>query len=230
MLSYLQKAHRFLVNQSFYPLVLASILAGIFFILRAIYAKNLHYSNLVWNLFLAWVPYGLSMATAAVGRLFPRLGWLLVIPGMVWLAFFPNAPYIVTDFYHLSWRPPVPLWYDIMLISAYAFTGCFLAIASLRTMQSLVEQALGQVIGWFFAAGALGLSGLGVYLGRFGRWNSWDLLLNPKAVLKDIAFQALNPFENLRFIGFTVMFTAILFVFYWMFVSAGRPQAASDSA
>jgi uncharacterized membrane protein len=230
MFPYLLKTHRFLASQSFYPLVLASALSVIFFILRTVYAESTNYINLVWNLFLAWVPYGFSMLAAGLNRLFSRLWWLLIIPGAAWLAFFPNAPYLVTDFYHLDWRPPVPLWYDIMLIAAYAFTGCFLAIASLRTMQLLVERWLGRVVGWLFAAGTLALSGLGVYLGRFGRWNSWDLLLHPNEVLKDIALQMLNPLDNLRFIGFTVMFTAILFVFYLMFVSTSRTHPVTDSA
>ncbi|MBN2147505.1 MAG: DUF1361 domain-containing protein [Anaerolineales bacterium] len=229
MFSYLQKAHRFLYNQSVYPLVLASFLSVIFLFGRFIYAESLNYRNLVWNLFLAWVPYGFSLIATLLHRLFPK-AWLVLLPfGAAWLAFFPNAPYIVTDFYHLTDRPPVPLWYDIMLIAIYAFTGCFLAIASLRSMHILVEHYLGRLIGWLFVAASLALSGLGVYLGRFGRWNSWDILLQPKDVLKDIAVQVLNPLDNLRFIGFTLMFTAILFVFYLMFLSMRHPQDAHTS-
>ncbi len=227
-MSLLRSTHRFLVSQSFYPLVLASFLSLIFFIGRVVYTDSWNYRNLVWNLFLAWVPYGFSMLAAGIGRLAPRHGWLLILPGVAWLAFFPNAPYIITDFYHLVLRPPVPLWFDIMLIAIFAFTGFFLAIASLRTMQYLVERHLGKIIGWLFAIGALGLSGLGVYMGRFGRWNTWDILLHPKPVLKDIAEHVLNPLENPGFTGFTLMFTAVLFVFYLMFVSMSHPQAAEE--
>jgi uncharacterized membrane protein len=219
MIDLLRRAHRFLSNQSFYPLVLASILALIFFTMRVIYSDAWYYRNLVWNLILAWIPYIFSMTAALMNLLLPKQWWLIIPPSLIWLLFIPNAPYIVTDFYHLVERRPVPLWYDIGLIAIYAFTGCFLAIASLRTMQHLVQKYLGTLLSWVFAFSVLGLCGLGIYLGRFGRWNSWDLLTNTQAVLTDIALHLLNPFENPRFIGFTLMFTAILMVFYLMFVS-----------
>jgi len=221
--------HRFLGGQSFYPLLLASGLAVSFFIARLLYSGSGEYRVLVWNLFLAWVPYGCSLMADGTHRIFPRLWWLLLPIGLVWLAFFPNAPYIVTDFYHLIERPPVPLWYDIGLIAIFAFTGCFLAIASLRIVHILAEKFLGKVAGWCFVAIALGLSGLGIYLGRFGRYNSWDLLVNPTGVLKDIAVRVLNPLDNLRFVGFTLMFTAILLVFYLMFVSMGQADLSRQS-
>src|SRR4051794_26818533 len=66
---------------------------------------------LVWNLFLAWIPFVLALALYD-GR---RRGWgggRLLALGVAWLAFFPNAPYIVTDFVHLNRDPLSPLWYD----------------------------------------------------------------------------------------------------------------------
>ena len=136
---------------------------------------------------------------------------------------------MVTDFYHLDARPPIPLWFDISLIAIFAFTGCFLAIASLRSIHIIIEGFLGKIIGWIFALFALGLGSLGVYLGRFGRFNSWDILLKPKSVLKEIVFNILNPMDNLGFVGFTLMFTSILLVFYLMFVTASHPSDPSPA-
>ncbi|RPI27626.1 MAG: DUF1361 domain-containing protein [Chloroflexota bacterium] len=219
MLIHLKNFHRFLTSQSFYPIVLSTLLALGFFMGRALYARNWHFSGLVWNLFLAWVPYGFSIMAASLNRLFPRHAWLLLGPGALWLIFFPNAPYIVTDFLHLLELPPVPFWYDIGLLATFAWTGCFLAIASLRTMQYLVSSYLGRWMSWFFAAIVLVLGGLGIYLGRFGRWNSWDLFFQPFDIVKDILVRLINPFDNLRFFGFTMMFTAFLFVLYMTFAS-----------
>jgi len=134
---------------------------------------------------------------------------------------------MVTDFYHLDARPPVPLWFDISLIAIFAFTGCFLAIASLRSIHLIIEGFLGRFIGWVFALLSLGLGSLGVYLGRFGRFNSWDILFEPKSVVKEIAYTILNPLDNLGFVGFTIMFTSILLVFYLMFVTASNPALPS---
>lgn len=220
MLRSFTNLHRFLTSQSLYPILLSTFLALAFFVGRVLYSGIWwHYSNLVWNLFLAWVPYLFSILAAGIYLKYPHQWWLLLVPGVLWLVFFPNAPYIVTDFLHLEYRPPVPLWYDIGLLATFAWTGCFLAIASLRTMQFLVRQSLGSFLSWAFAAGALALSGLGIYLGRFGRFNSWDLIFQPKDVVRDIFVRMLNPFNNLRFFGFTIMFTAFLLVLYLMFVS-----------
>jgi uncharacterized membrane protein len=222
----LRNLNRFLLSQSFYPLCLSSLLAYTFFTFRVIYSGSSNYSNLIWNLFLAWLPYVFNIIATVLHRGYRGKWGLLLLAGIGWLVFFPNAPYIVTDFYHLELRPPIPLWFDISLIAIFAFTGCFLAIASLRGIHFLVEEYFGKITGWLFALFALGIGSLGVYLGRFGRWNSWDLLIYPKSLLKDIAQQLLNPLDNLGFIGFTLMLTSILIVFYLMFVSASYSKEA----
>ncbi|OGO12537.1 MAG: hypothetical protein A2Y53_08925 [Chloroflexi bacterium RBG_16_47_49] len=221
--------NRFLQTHSFYPLFLSSLMAGAFFAFRVLYSGSKNYSNLLWNLFLAWLPYILSVIASSIYRTNRKhLGFILILT-FFWLVFFPNAPYMVTDFYHLDARPPIPLWFDISLIAIFAFTGCFLAIASLRSIHIIIEGFLGKIIGWIFALFALGLGSLGVYLGRFGRFNSWDILLKPKSVLKEIVFNILNPMDNLGFVGFTLMFTSILLVFYLMFVTASHPSDPSPA-
>jgi len=222
MITSLTALNRFLRVHSFYPLFLSSLMACAFFAFRVSYSGTNNYSNLLSNLFLAWLPYILSVLAASAYRLHPNRWWVILVLGFFWLVFFPNAPYMVTDFYHLDPRPPIPLWFDISLIAIFAFTGCFLAIASLRSIHIIIERFLGKFIGWLFALFTLGLGSLGVYLGRFSRFNSWDILLEPKPVLKDIAYNLLNPLDNLGFIGFTIMFTSILLVFYLMFVTVSN--------
>jgi uncharacterized membrane protein len=229
MPNFISRLHRFLVSQSFYPIVLSAALALAIFIARVLVSGNrIVYANLVWNLLLAWIPYLFSMLAAAFHRLFPGRWWLLIIPGGIWLAFFPNAPYILTDFFHLTPRPAIPLWYDILLLISFSWTGIFLAVASLRTMQMLVNAYLGGVISWIFVALALGLGGLGIYLGRFERWNSWDLLAHPRSILHDITSRLTNPLENLRFFIFTTLFTCLLLVCYLMFISMRHAAEADE--
>jgi uncharacterized membrane protein len=152
--------------------MLSSLMACTFFAFRVFYSGTNNYSNLLWNLFLAWLPYLLSVITSSVYRITPNRWGLILLLGILWLVFFPNAPYMVTDFYHLDPRPPIPLWFDISLIALFAFTGCFLAIASLRSIHLIVDGFFGKFTGWLFALFTLGLGSLGVYLGRFGRYNS----------------------------------------------------------
>jgi uncharacterized membrane protein len=229
MPSRMTTVHRYLISQSFYPLVLSSLLAMLMYAARVLLGHSWNYINLVWNLVLAWVPYLCSLIAFALFRKDSSRWMRLILPGLLWLGFFPNAPYMVTDFLHLQLRPYIPLWYDILLLATFAWTGCFLAIASLRTMQFLVKRFLGGFLSWIFALAALGLSSLGIYLGRFERWNSWDLLLQQKAVLKDILLRLVNPFDNLGFVGFTILVTAFLIVSYLTFTSISRLEVPGDS-
>jgi uncharacterized membrane protein len=90
----------------------------------------------------------------------------------------------------------------------------------------MIDNSVGRVLGWLFALFALSLASFGVYLGRFGRYNTWDILFEPKSLLKEITSNLLNPLDNLGFLGFTIMFTCILLVFYLMFVTASSPNDA----
>ena len=191
---------------------LASGLCCAFLAVRILYLKQVAFTGLVWNLFLAWVPLGAALATYAWrGR---RGNWL-VVPAcaVVWFLFFPNAPYIVTDILHLQPREGVPYWYDLIMLMAFALTGLFLGYLSLYLMQEVVRGWLGSAASWVFALVMLGLSAFGIYLGRFVRWNSWDALLEPLNTLTEAASIA-NPARNPQALAFSVTFFAFSLVCY----------------
>ena len=210
----LRRGYRFAARHALLPVVLSSLLALGLFAARVWRSESVTFRFLVWNLVLAWIPYLCSLWAAHLHRRYPGRWWLLLPAGLSWLAFFPNAPYIVTDFWHLQARPPIPVWYDIGMLSAFALSGLFLAVFSLRIIHDLVRQHVGAVLGWLFAAVALGLGGLGIYLGRFLRWNSWDLVFHPRGVLTDVAVRLADPLAHPQAVGVTVLFAAILFVCY----------------
>ncbi|MDH5506567.1 MAG: DUF1361 domain-containing protein [Anaerolineae bacterium] len=214
-----KNTYSFLHGHAFYPMTLASLLGFGMFAARVLKSDTLHFINLPWNLFLAWVPYLCSLWVASIHARHPRRWWALLVPGALWLLFFPNAPYIVTDFLHLVPRYGIPIWYDILMLATFAWTGIFLGFASLRAMQNIAVDYFGAFFSWLFVAGSLALGGLGIYLGRFSRWNSWDILSHPKSILKDIAIRFLDPFSNKQFYGFTLMVTAFLLVGYLTFTS-----------
>ena len=223
----LRRAHRFLVSQALYAVVLSSLLACGIYAGRVFRAHSFSpYHGLVWNLLLAWAPYVCSVWIAYWHHRHPRRWWYLVLPSALWLVFFPNAPYIVTDLWHLRERPPIPMWYDIGLFVAFAWTGCFLAIVSLRSMQAVVKTFLGQAMSWIFVFGILAMSGFGIYLGRFLRWNSWDLIFHPRSVLLDVAAWLIHPRSHLQTFGFSFLFAAILLVCYLTFTSLQHNEQA----
>ncbi len=193
-------------------LVLASVLSCGFVIFRAEYSEKL-VGVFFWNLFLAWVPLVMALAVYALAARGGRRWFLMLAIGVVWFLFFPNAPYIVTDLVHLKERPPVPYWYDLICIMAFAQTGLFVGYLSLYLMQEVVRAWLGRWFGWLFALVMLGLSAFGIYLGRFLRWNSWDAFTDPIDTLRNAARVA-NPWNNPQPLAFSVTFFAFSLVCY----------------
>jgi uncharacterized membrane protein len=181
------------------------------------------YSNLVFNLGLAWIPLGAAVLAYIASR--NRITFYLIMPicTLVWLIFFPNAPYLLTDFQHLAFTEgSAPLWFDVILMIWFAWTGLLLGIASLYLMHEIVAATFTPFIGWVFAIGATTLSSIGVYLGRFLRWNSWDLLYDPIPIARDMVAIVRNPISNLPTYVFTILFTLLfLFIYVTIHLFAG---------
>ena len=143
---------------------------------------------------------------------------------LLWLLFFPNAPYMLTDFIHVGESPSVPLWYDALMLSSFAWTALLLGFASLYLVQIVVRSVVGAAWSWVVVAAALALSSFGVYLGRFVRFNSWDALLRPGRVAQVISNQLENPLHHPRMVAVLVVLTAFLLVGYvvlYAFVEMG---------
>jgi len=182
------------------------------------------FTGLIWNLFLAWIPFVLAVAAYDRWRRHGA-GPMLVGLGALWLLLFPNAPYIVTDYVHLDRTADAPYWYDAVTVSAFAWTGVLLGFASLFLVQTVVRQWRGVLSGWVFAGVALALGSLGIYLGRFLRLNSWDALEHPTVLPRILHTVARNPFAYQQAIGVTVLFTVALGFAYFLlynFAVVGR--------
>lgn len=174
---------------------------------------TMRFGFLVWNLFLAFVPLLAASLLAVADR---RRSPALVQAGCfaLWLLFLPNAPYLLTDLIHLRHRPPVPLWYDLALILSYALTGLLLGYVSLAVVQRVVARRFGAAAGWVVAVASLGLSGFGIYLGRFLRWNSWEVLTRPAPLFAFFADCLLNPRSHAGMIAVTLIFGGALTLGY----------------
>jgi len=175
---------------------------------RAIYAKQLLYRFLPGNLILAWIPLVFALAVYALRARGSRHWLLLGACAFVWFVFYPNAPYLITDLIHLKTRAPVPHWFDIILFMSFAWTGLLLGYLSLYLMQEVVRNWLGRARGWQFAIGMLALGALGVFLGRFWRWNSWEVATHPVGLASD----ALRRLSGMA-LGEAAAFAATFFAF-----------------
>ena len=206
-------------------LVFASAICVALLAARMVYAWSRNYDFLAGNLFLAWLPMLCSLAAYNAFKRRTKLSWLVVAGcTLAWLLFFPNAPYILTDVMHLAPRPDAPLWFDVLLVVAFAWTGLCLGLVSLLLMQALVRRAAGALASWGFALGVLGISGVGIYIGRFLRWNSWDLILSPAGVLGDLFDAVQHPLLHARPLVFSGLFSVFLIGAYFMFVALTHLQ------
>jgi uncharacterized membrane protein len=142
-----------------------------------------------------------------------RASWLW-IPFGIWLCFFPNAPYILTDLFHLRPRTGVPYWYDLALILFFAWNGLMLGFASMMDIQAVFTSRFHTAVGWIISIGSLLLAGFGIYLGRYLRWNSWDVVSAPTELLNDIAARILNPLAHPHAYGVTILFSTFLLLGY----------------
>ena len=205
-------------------LVAVSLFCVALVLVRYAESGSTNFFGLIWNLFLAWIPFVLAVVVYDRWRRHGARPALLVI-GVLWLLFFPNAPYIVTDFVHLEQTSDAPYWYDAVTVSAFAWTGVLLGFASLFLVQTVVRQWRGVISGWVFAGVALALGSLGIYLGRFLRLNSWDALEHPTVIPRILHGVARNPFAYQEAIGVTVLFTVALgfaYVLLYSFAVVGR--------
>jgi len=206
------------MKNQLYLLGLLSSVSIVMVIGRVAGVENLGGIFLIWNLFLAWLPLGLAYLVGDMWRQ-RYIGRRGVIVGVgIWLLFFPNAPYLITDLIHLKAAPDHLIWYDALMSFSFALSGLLTGLYSLLKVHRLVEKIWNSLIAWVTVSGSLVLSSYGVYLGRFGRWNSWDIVTHPFSLVR---YSVSNLHDPLA-IKLTVAFSFAMLVIYgafWLFTS-----------
>ena len=127
---------------------------------------------------------------------------------------YKRQPYIITDFVHLTTRPGIPFWYDTALLVSCAGTGLLLGYTSIADVQFVIARRFSPLAGWMLVVAAVLLSGFGIYLGRFLRWNSWDTITSPRQLSVAITERVMNPLSNPQTFGVTVVYGVGLFLGY----------------
>ena len=197
-------------------MMFASLVGVALVSVRMVVTRDVHNAFLIWNLFLAWLPLVFALLACDRFRSNRARDWRLGVLSGAWLLFFPNAPYIFTDVIHVVYRSHRYFWVDLMLILLCAVIGLVLGFVSLYQMQSLVRRRFGWMAGWLFVALVAGLSGFGIYLGRFLRFNSWDVVARPLQLYQGISNWAANPLANSHTFSFPVLFATFVFLAYVM--------------
>ncbi len=195
-------------------LIILSIYAITLVIFRVFYTNSGFYLFLVWNLFLAVIPY---LITNFLKQ--NKNSYLFYFLFPIWLLFLPNAPYIITDLFHLPQGTLMPLWYDLLLIVVFSVNGMVLFFYSLNDMFNEIKEKYSIKIAQFIISISIFLSGFGIYLGRYLRWNSWEILQNPKLLFYDILKPIINPTQHPRTWGITFGYGFLFIICYSLFKS-----------
>ena len=190
----------------YYHLKLSIIINAGIIVLRVLFTMKPDYLFLIWNLFLAGIPFLLS---SFILKRQIKEKWKLIPLVILIVLFLPNSPYIITDFSHLLNTETHVFWFDIILIMLSAMNGLLFFLFTLHNLNKIFRLHLSKEKTAKVLFILLPLSAYGVFIGRFLRWNSWDIFIHPWAIIKDCV-QTFNFFS----LAFTVCMTVFLFVFY----------------
>lgn len=220
-MKYLQKPFQFYSSCTDAEQVL--LLSNLFSIglisFRVVYTGSLLFCFLVWNLFLAFIPYFISVKASETAIKKKRKFFLWVF---VWLLFIPNAFYIITDLFHLDMNEQVPLWYDLALLLSFAWSGLLFGILSVRQMEKLFEQFFNKKFDLLFILPVMALNGLGVYIGRYLRFNSWDVITNPLQLIQDMVYLFIHPIRNRFDWSMIICYSLLLTLIYFTMKKLGK--------
>ncbi|MBN2604660.1 MAG: DUF1361 domain-containing protein [Bacilli bacterium] len=209
-----------------------TIIVGMYVLISlpiAFYLHNFLHVFMGWNLILALVPLYASLLFLTLyqknGQEHLQPIFLLGI-FLVWLFFLPNTFYVITDLIHLgnrdfyfqsSFYMPWDYVEDIQNYVAliHIFIGAIISLTagviSLRNMEQFVVEKFNQTFGYSFVFVVLFLSSIAIYIGRFLRFNSWDVL-HPFHLIKTLYLSV-----DLFFIQFVLLFWIVQAIVYFFF-------------
>jgi len=183
------------------------------------------YSFMPWNLFLALVPYGISciMLLIVNFKKSNQRTFGLIVLGVLWLLFFPNAPYLFTSYMIFArifeFEGEIIIftlqpWYDFVLFTSFIWCGILAGLASLGIVHGIIEKQIGKITGWVAVVTVNLLSSWAIYLGRFIRLNSWYVFTNPEVLLPYIWLCG----ERVFFIFLFGIFMVLVYIVVYFFI------------
>lgn len=195
-----------------FPLLAIPVLSAFLLLsVRVIATDSTRYLFLVWNLMLGLFPLFILVLHKIYLKKhkWQSIGSLLLI--FVFIAFLPNAFYIMTDYTHLRGASEININYDILMINAFVFAGLIWGYCATLEFHRELRKKLPEIqsviiMGLIFLAVSFA-----IYLGRFVRWNSWDILLQPAAIIFDVSEQVVNPNMHSNAYLYTTAFFIVLF-------------------
>jgi len=215
-----------LMLKSTIVLMLLSVFSISLSVVRTVFTGKPFFLFMIWNLFLAFIPWFLA---SIIHVLKIKNKVILILIVLIWIIFFPNAPYVLTDLIHLGKEKSVPLWYDLILLLSYGFTGLLYGFVGLVMLEMKLRENYRKLICDIVTSLMIYLSCFGIYIGRFLRWNTWDIVMNVEEVVADMYKRIANPLEHQATWVFTMLFGTLLNLVYYGFKSMNEKSLTTSS-
>lgn len=195
-------------------LLLSSGVSIALLLVRILSTGSYDYWFLAWNLLLAWVPFGVGCWLVRRLRTTRWLSVANIALTLLWLGFLPNAFYIVSDLIHLQETGAISMLFDVVMLVSFTWNGFVLGYISLYLVHQQLRRRLWRWQADSLVAGVLLLCSFAIYLGRYLRWNSWDVLVNPAGLIFDVSEPFVNPGSHPQAFTTTLMFFILLTSIY----------------
>ena len=149
-----------------------------------IYYYHLEGPDLIWNMFLALVALDFSLIPYFINNKAVK-----VVAAILWLFFYPNTFYMLTDIVHMNFTSSV-LWdkSSLILYMLYVSSILFGVLCGIESVKNIVVtfKVKNYYIRMFFIAVLSFVSSFAIHIGRYARLNSWDIFTRPTVVIKEI--------------------------------------------
>jgi uncharacterized membrane protein len=202
------------LNRLFALLLITNTLSVVFFLFRLIGAENFRYWFMLWNLALAWIAPFIALWLVHRLKKISWKHWSSIGLTLAWLLFLPNSFYMVSDLIHVQQTGEVNIIFDAVLFSSFIFNGFIAGYIGTYLVHRELNKRLSVPKTYAVIAGIFMLCSYAIYLGRVLRWNTWDALLNPAALLFDVSDTFIRPLDHPQAFVITFSFTLLITSFY----------------
>ncbi len=211
------------------PLATLSFAASSLLVIRYVVFGSFTFWYLDWNLFLAWLPLVFAWLLVRYVKKHPWVSWQGIGLSLLWIGFLPNSFYIVTDFMHLQEVGQHTLLFDAVLLFLFTVAGYAIGFTSVFMVHRLLLTRINRPSATRVIAGVFFACSFAIYLGRFLRWNTWDVLMNPAGLILDVTDRIVNPVAHEQTFWVTILFFVLLcslyFILQWFLAAAERTNS-----
>jgi len=203
--------YKITIPKSIIPLLVLAIILNI---LRVVIWGKMSFVFIPWNIFLAFIPFIISSLLLSFSKKEKPNTVIFTLGFLLWFLFIPNAPYIITDFVHLGVVRGVPIMFDVFLLFSSALVGLILGLQSLSHIEQIIKMKYSIRLTSFLMGLIILMVSFGVYLGRFLRFNSWDIFVNHTSLIKNVWNIFTQSSSHIEVYLYTLLIFFFLYITY----------------